>query len=224
MNDGQMTAVRFHGPGQHLQLETVPIPSPALGEALIRVRAAGVCHTELHLLDGVLNLGVSPLTPGHEVVGDVVETRGPSHVAIGQRVLLYYFIPCGSCSYCRAGLENLCPNFARQIGFSADGGYADYLVAPVRCLVPVPASLGDDEAVGLACGGATALHAARSIARVGPGETVVVYGIGGVGLYLIQVCSLAGARVVAIGRSEEKLRLAAEVGADRCVNTSVDDP
>jgi propanol-preferring alcohol dehydrogenase len=220
----QMTAARYHGPGQLLRIESVPIPSPARGEALIRVRAAGVCHTELHLLDGVLNLGVSPLTPGHEVVGDIVDARGPCPVAIGQRVLLSYYIPCGACSYCRGGFENLCPNVARQIGFSADGGYAEYVVAPFRCLVPLPPNLSDDEAVGLACGGATALHAARAIAGVALGETVVVYGVGGVGLYLIQVCQLAGARVVAIGRSATKLALARDVGADICVNASEGDP
>src|SRR5471030_2479994 len=117
-----MTAVRFYGPGQPLRVEATPIPTAAVGEALIRVRSAGVCHTELHLLDGVLNLGVSPLTPGHEIVGDVAALRGPSPVAVGERILLSYYISCGDCRYCRAGFENLCSNVSRQIGFSADGG------------------------------------------------------------------------------------------------------
>jgi 2-desacetyl-2-hydroxyethyl bacteriochlorophyllide A dehydrogenase len=219
-----MRAARFYGPGQPLRLENAPIPTPGTGEALLRVRAAGVCHTELHMLDGVLNLGVIPLTPGHEVVGEVVRINGPSALQSGQRVLLYYYAPCGACAYCRSGAENLCPNAARQIGFTADGGYAEYLVAPVRSLLPLPDALSDAEAVGLACGAATALHAARAVAGIKLGETAVVYGVGGVGFYLVQLCRLACARVLAIGRSPEKLRIATELGADRCINARDDDP
>lgn len=218
-----MRAARFYGPGQPLRLEPAPMPRPATGEALVRVRVAGVCHTELQMLDGVLNLGVSPLTPGHEVVGDVLETRGASPVSSGQRVLLSYEAPCGICAYCRSGAENLCPDATRQIGFTADGGYADYLVAPVRALVPLPDTLEDDAAVGLACGGATALHAARAVAGVRLGETVAVYGVGGVGFYLVQVCRLAGATVIAIGRTPEKLDRAVGLGADHVVNAANDD-
>ncbi len=219
-----MRAARFYGPGQPLRLENVPVPRPANGEALIRIRAAGVCHTELHMLDGVLNLGVVPLIPGHEVVGDLVEVRGPGQLEPGQRVLLSYYAPCGDCALCRSGAENLCPNASRQFGFTADGGYAEFMVAPTRSLLPLPDSLTDPEAVGLACGGATALHAARAIARVQLGETVVVYGVGGVGFYLIQICRLAGARVLAIGRTPEKLERAKELGASACINAREVDP
>ncbi|MGI8915044.1 MAG: zinc-binding dehydrogenase [Chloroflexota bacterium] len=219
-----MRAARLYGPGMPLRLEEVPVPSPGIGEALLRVRAAGICHTELHMLDGVLNLGVVPLTPGHEVVGEVVEARGEGGPAAGRRVLLYYYVPCGACPYCQAGNDNLCPNVARQFGFTADGGYAEYMVAPFRSLLPLPDALGDDEAVGLACGGATALHTARAVAAVQPGETVVVYGVGGVGLYLVQICRLAGARVLAISRTPAKLALAGELGADICINAGSDDP
>ena len=219
-----MKAARYYGPGQPLRLEDVPRPRLANGDALLKVRAAGVCHTELHLLDGVLNLGVTPLIPGHEVVGDVVEVRGASAVAPGQRVLLWYYAPCGACAYCRGGAENLCPNTARQFGFTADGGYAEYLVAPLGSLIPLPENLSDAEAVGLACGGATALHAARAIGEVRLGETAVVYGVGGVGFYLIQICRLAGARVIAVGRSPAKLAHARELGADATVDASQEDP
>ncbi|HEX5414539.1 MAG TPA: zinc-binding dehydrogenase [Chloroflexota bacterium] len=220
-----MKAVRYYGPGQPLRLEDVPRPRLADGEALLKVRAAGVCHTELHLLDGVLNLGVTPLVPGHEVVADVVEVRARgAAVGAGQRVLLWYYAPCGSCVYCRGGVENLCPNAARQFGFTADGGYAEYLVAPVGSLVPLPDILPDAEAVGLACGGATALHAARTIGEVRLGETAVIYGVGGVGFYLIQICRLAGARVIAVGRSPTKLARAQELGAHATVDARQEDP
>jgi D-arabinose 1-dehydrogenase-like Zn-dependent alcohol dehydrogenase len=224
MTVARMLAARLYGPGLPLRLEAVPIPTPGVGEALLRVRAAGVCHTELHMLDGVLNLGVVPLTPGHEVVGEVVAASGAGGPAVGQRVILYYYAPCGTCSYCRTGRDNLCPNVARQFGFTADGGYAEYMVAPFRCLLPVPEGLSDEAAVGLACGGATALHAARAVAGVQAGETVVLYGVGGVGLFLLQLCRLAGATVIAISRTPEKLALAADLGADLCVNGHDADP
>ncbi|MFI5268156.1 MAG: alcohol dehydrogenase catalytic domain-containing protein, partial [Chloroflexota bacterium] len=224
MTVARMLAARLYGPGLPLRLEEAPIPSPGAGEALLRVRAAGICHTELHMLDGVLNLGVIPLTPGHEVVGEVVAARGSGGPALGQRVILYYYAPCETCADCRVGNENLCPNVVRQFGFTADGGFAEYMLAPFRSLLPVPDGLSDEAAVGLACGGATALHAARAVAGVQAGETVVVYGVGGVGFYLLQICRLAGAKVIAIGRTPEKLTLAADLGAQICVNSGDEDP
>src|SRR4051794_10316187 len=109
-----MRAARLLGPGRPLQVERVPVPRPAAAEALVRVRAAGVCHTELHQLDGTLNRGVAPLTPGHEVVGEVVHSRrgGPEP---GSRVLVYCYATCGTCRWCRSGHENLCPNVSRQL-------------------------------------------------------------------------------------------------------------
>jgi 2-desacetyl-2-hydroxyethyl bacteriochlorophyllide A dehydrogenase len=215
-----MRAARFHGPGAELLFERVPEPRPSPGEALLRVRAAGVCHTELHLLDGVLNQGVVPLVPGHEVVADVVELNGPSPVAVGERVVVAYCAPCGDCHECRAGHEQLCPNMGRQIGFTADGGYAELLTAPIESLVPLPSGLADQDAVGLACGAATALHA-LGVGEVRLGERAVVYGVGGVGFYLIQLCARAGARVLAVGRSPAKLALARELGASE---VAVEDP
>jgi len=223
MTPGRMRVARYYGPGQDLKLEDAPLPRLEQGEVLLRVRAAGVCHTELHLLDGVLNPGVTPLVPGHEVVGEVVAARGAGQRRPGERVLLYYFAPCGACRYCRSGHEQLCPFMARQFGFTADGGYAEYMAAPATSLLLLPDRLADQDAVGLACGGATALHAS-SVAEVRLGETVVVYGIGGVGLYLVQVCRLMGARVIAVGRTPEKLALAADLGAELCVDARENDP
>lgn len=219
-----MRAARLYGPGLPLRLEAAPLPRPDPGECLVRVRATGVCHTELHMLDGTLNLGVVPLIPGHEVVGEIVEAPPGARSLPGERVLLYYYAPCGKCRWCRAGQENLCPNVARQFGFTADGGYAEYLVAPAGSLLPIPDGLSDAAAAGLACGGATALHAVRAVARVQPGETAVVYGVGGVGFYLVQLLRLAGANVIAVGRTAEKLALAQELGAEHVVNARDSDP
>ena len=210
-----MRAARYLGPNADLTLERLPVPEPGPDEALVRVLAAGVCHTELQLLAGTLNLGVSPLTLGHEVVGEVVEVgQAAGGVSPGQRVLVYYYTPCDECAWCRAGQEQLCPNLGPQIGFSADGGFAEYVRVRARNLFPLPAGLDSAAAAPLGCSAAAALHAVRAVAEVAPGETILVYGIGAVGLALVQLARLAGARVLAVGRSPAKLALARELGAE----------
>ncbi|HZU05630.1 MAG TPA: zinc-binding dehydrogenase [Chloroflexota bacterium] len=220
-----MRAARYHGPGAGLVLEEVEVPTPAVNEAVVRVAAAGICHTELQFLAGTLNLGVAPLTLGHEIAGEVVavgqEVRAPN---VGDHVVVYYYAPCGECRWCTSGHENLCPQPASQVGFTTDGGFAPYVRVPARSLVPVPASLPLDEAATVGCAVATALHALRAVADVRLGETVVVYGVGAVGFALVQLARLAGARVVAVGRTPEKLALARELGADLTVNATTDDP
>ena len=218
MRDATMRAARYHGPGRPLALEDISVPSPGPGEALVRVRAAGVCHTELHFLSGLLDLGVAPITLGHEMAGDVEALgEGVSDVRPGDRVLIYYYVGCGSCEWCRKGLENLCDSIVAEYGFINDGAFAEYVRVPVRNLVPLPESLSYGDAATLGCSATTAVHAARGITRVGPGETVVVYGAGGVGFALIQLCKHLGARVIAVGRNEAKLKLARDLGADAAV-------
>jgi propanol-preferring alcohol dehydrogenase len=210
-----MRAARYVGPGGGLVLATVPVPEPGPGEVLLRVLAAGLCHTELQLLAGTLNLGVTPLTLGHEVVGEVVALgERVEAVQAGQRVLVYYYNPCDECGWCASGQEQLCPNLGPQIGFSADGGFAEYVRVKARNLFPLPPGLDSGEAAPLGCSAAAALHAVRAVAEVRPGETVLVYGIGAVGLALVQLARLAGARVLAVGRSPAKLALARELGAE----------
>ena len=225
-----MRAVRFYGPGLEPRVEELPTPTPRPGCALLRVLASGVCHTELQLLDGTLNPGVWPLIPGHEIAGEVLEvwpddSAHPAETAAiraGQRALVYYSQPCGECAWCCAGQEQVCPNAGPQPGLSADGGYAELVLVPLDCLVPLPDALDPAAAAPLGCAAATALHALH-VAEVQAGETVVVYGIGGVGLPLIQLARLAGARVLAVGRSAGKLRLAQELGAE-VVDASAGNP
>lgn len=220
-----MRAVRYHGPGEPFHQDEVPIPQPRPGEALVRVGAAGICHTELHLQHGVLNLGVAPLVPGHEIAGVVAAVgEGITTVQRGERVAVYYYVGCGHCVWCRQGQENLCRDVVDQFGFTADGGYAEYLAVPARNLVPLPDGLALEEAAALGCSATTALHAVRSVAEVRLGETVVVYGVGAVGYALIQLCRLAGARVIAVGRTPTKLALAAELGADETINADMLNP
>ena len=221
MPDATMRAARYHGPGKPLAIEDVPLPSPGPGEALVRVRAAGVCHTELHFLSGLLNLGVAPITLGHEMAGDVKAVgEGVSDPMPGDRVLVYYYVGCGSCEWCRKGLENLCDSIVAEYGFINDGAFAEYVKVPARNLVRLPESLGYEDAATLGCSATTAVHAARGIAEVRQGETVVVYGVGGVGFALVQLCKHLGARVIAVGRNEAKLKLARDLGADATVNAT----
>ncbi|HEU5423699.1 MAG TPA: zinc-binding dehydrogenase [Nitrolancea sp.] len=221
----RMLAARYHGPAEGFALEEQPLPLPRAGEVLLKVLAAGICHTELHLLEGDLNPGVVPLTPGHEIAGEVAAVADDVHDwSPGQRAVVYYYAACGECRWCRSGQEQLCPNVGRQIGFTADGGYAQYVVVPARSLVPIPGSLHPAEACTLGCSAATALHAVRAIAELRLGETAVVYGVGAVGYALVQIAKLAGARVVAIGRTPAKLELARELGADVVVNAAERDP
>ena len=213
-----MLAARYHGPRKPLAMERVPIPVPGPGEALVRVRAAGVCRTELHFLDGLLNLGVAPLILGHEIVGEVA-ALGPdaNGVKPGERVLVGYYGTCGRCRWCRTGRENLCGQPTAQLGFTADGGYAEYVKAPVRIVIPLPPQLDFVAASSLGCSLTTALHAAGTIANLQAGETAVVYGAGGVGFAFIQVCKARGATVIAVGRSAKRLDRARALGADATI-------
>lgn len=215
-----MRAVRYHGPRTPFRLENVPVPEPGPGEVRVRIAAAGVCHTELHFESGLLDLGVAPVTMGHEIAGTVDAVgAGVTHRRAGDRVLVYYYSGCGSCEWCRKGEENLCARPRAQMGFVSDGGYAEYVVVPERNAVTIPDSLSFADAAPIGCGVTTALHAC-TMARVSAGDTVVIYGIGAVGYGLVQIAKLRGARVIGIGRSARKLALAASLGADAVVNAA----
>ena len=218
-----MRALRYHGPRQPLRLEEVPSPQPGPGEVIVRVTAAGLCHTDLHFVSGLLNLGVAPLTLGHEIVGKI-ETVGagvpPGRV--GERVVVHYYAGCGTCRFCLAGEENLCDALRAEHGFVTDGGFAERVRAPARNAVPLPASISDAEAAPIGCAVTTAVHAC-SLAGVGLGDTAVVMGAGAVGFGLVQVARLRGARVIAVGRSEEKLDRARALGAEGSVRAGGED-
>ncbi len=215
-----MKAVRYHGPGQPFQLEEIDRREPEAGEVLVRVTASGVCHTELHFRSGLLDLGVAPITMGHEVLGRIEEVGDDvPQERVGERVILYYYLGCGECTYCRVGDEHLCPYLRAEYGFISDGGYAEYVTVPARNCVVLPDSVADVEAAPIGCGVTTAVHATK-LAELGIGEWAVVYGVGGVGFGLVQLSRAMGARPIAVGRSPEKLERARELGAEFSVNAS----
>ncbi|MDH3605044.1 MAG: alcohol dehydrogenase catalytic domain-containing protein, partial [Candidatus Tectomicrobia bacterium] len=160
-----MQAARYHGPAPSLQLETIPVPELGPGDVLVRTTHAGVCRTELHFLSGLLNLGIAPLTLGHEIVGEVASVgNGVSTAQVGDRVIVNYYGTCGHCYWCRNGQQNLCDNVVAQLGFSADGGYAEFVKARADMLIKLPDGLDSSLACTLGCSATTALHAAQQIA------------------------------------------------------------
>jgi propanol-preferring alcohol dehydrogenase len=190
---------------------------------VVRVTAAGLCHTELHFLSGLLDLGVAPLTLGHEIVGRIERAgEGVPPERIGERVVVYYYAGCGRCAHCLAGDENLCGALRAEHGFVTDGGFAELVRAPARNAVRLPDGVSDAEAAPIGCGVTTAVHAA-GLARVALGDWVVVLGVGAVGFGLVQVARLRGARVVAVGRTPAKLDTARALGADATVRADAED-
>jgi propanol-preferring alcohol dehydrogenase len=215
-----MKAVRYHGPGQPFRLEEVEPREPEIGEVLVRVAASGICHTELHFKNGLLNLGVAPVTMGHEIVGQIAAVgEGVPQERLGERVILHYYVGCGACQYCRVGDEHICPQLRAEYGFISDGGYAEYVTVPSRNAVMLPDNISDVEAAPIGCSVTTAVHAMRLV-NMEVGDWIVVYGVGGVGYGLIQLANAKGARVIAVGRSQAKLNQARELGAEVIVNAA----
>ena len=187
-------------------------------------KAAGVCGTELHILDGMIEAPHLPFVLGHEAAGVVVSAPAGSGVSVGDRVAVYNMIGCGKCQWCRSGNEQVCIDPVGQLGFTLDGTFRDLIAVPAENLIPLPEQVSFADAALLSCGGMTAVHAIR-LGNVGLGDTVVVNGVGGVGLMAIQVAYAAGARVLAIADSADKAnsrppqerstRLSSTMGATR---------
>lgn len=208
-----MKAVRLVEIGQPLREHELPFPEPAVGEALMRVLAAGICHSDAHYRAGTSPVGFLPITLGHEVAG-VVEALGSPVASVqpGERVCVHYMLTCGQCYYCASGNEQFCRQ-GRMLGKHADGGYAEYVAVPARSLVPLPDDIPFEQGAVLMCSSATSFHALRK-ARLQAGETVAVFGVGGLGMSAIQLARACGAlHVYAVDINPSKLRLAEEHGA-----------
>lgn len=218
-----MKAVRLIQPGQALELHDVPRPQPGAGEVLVRVKAAGICHSDAHYRAGKSRVFPLPLTLGHEVVG-VVEELGANveHFRVGDRVCLHYLATCGTCEWCARGNEQFCAT-AAMIGKHRDGGYAEFIVMPARSVFRLPDEIPFEHGAIMMCSSATSLHALRK-ARLKPGESVAVFGAGGLGISAIQIAKALGAReVFAVDIQPRKLELAQQFGAVP-VNARVADP
>lgn len=184
-----MKAMRAHAPGSDLRLETLDPPTPRPGQVLVKVRACGVCRTDLHIVDGELPACRYPVTPGHEIVGTVVDS--------GERVGVPWLgWTCGTCEYCAGGRENLCDK-ARFTGCQLDGGYAEYVLADERFCLAIPQRYGDAEAAPLLCAG---LIGFRSYLKCEDAGVVGLYGFGAAAHILAQVAAAEGRTVFAFTR------------------------
>ncbi len=219
-----MKAAVLEKPGKPLVIRQVEVPKPGPGEVVIRVKACGVCHTDLHLMAGEWPLPKLPLILGHEAVG-TVEAVGPevTQFKTGDRAgVSWIYSTCDACEFCASDREPLCPAIV-VTGFMVDGGYAEFLKARASHAVAMPAGLNFADAAPLYCAALTSYRALKiSGARVG--DTVAVWGVGGLGHYAVQIAKTLGTRVVAVDVIQEKLDLARTLGADVTVNASSAKP
>jgi propanol-preferring alcohol dehydrogenase len=208
-----MRAMLFERPGQALRRADLPVPEPGTGRLLVRVRACGVCRTDLHVVDGELTQPKHPLIPGHEIVGTVEEKgEGANRFEVGARVGIPWLgWTCGECAYCRAGQENLCDQ-AKFTGYTLDGGYAGYTVADQRFCFPIPDSYSDAEAAPLLCAG---LIGYRSLVKAGKGKRLGIYGFGAAAHIVAQVAKYQNREIYAFTRpgDEDAQKFALALGA-----------
>src|SRR5580658_10202571 len=208
-----MKAVRLIEVGKALGVENLPVPEIGPDDVLVRVRAAGICHSDAHYRAGLSDAGPLPMTLGHEIAG-VAEEIGANvkHIAKGARVCVHYMATCGRCEFCFAGHEQFCAT-GRMIGKHRDGGYAEFARVPGRSLFVLPDEIPFVQGAIMMCSSATSLHALRK-ARLAAGESVVVFGFGGLGFSAVQLAKALGAGdVFAVEINPGKLRLAAGLGA-----------
>lgn len=202
--------VRHNSP---LEMVEVAGLVPGEDDVVVAVHSAGICRSDVHYRAGFPRVGPLPLTLGHEVAG-VVDAVGNqvAGLSAGDRVCIHYQVGCGECDHCRNGFEQFCAK-GQMIGNGRPGGYAEQIVIPARNVVRVPDAIPLDHAAVMMCSSATSLHALRK-GRLGSGESVAVFGIGGLGMSAIQLAKIEGAsRVYAIDINPVKLEAAAELGA-----------
>ena len=237
-----MKAAIYHGPNQPLTIEQVDIDEPKEREVLVRTVASGVCHSDLHFVDG-LYMWPTPAILGHEAAG-VVEKVGSqvSYLKPGDHVIACLSVFCGYCEECMSGRPNLCSNKAatqrtpgdkprlsqkgQMVNQFADlSGYAEKMLVHENALVKIDNDMPLDRAALIGCGVMTGVGAALHTAEVSPGSQVAVFGAGGVGLAIIQGARVAGARmIVVVDKFKSKLDLALKLGATHAVDASKDDP
>lgn len=208
-----------------LELREVPIPEPAANEVLVKVASCGVCHTDLHTSRGDWPVKpVLPVIPGHEATGHIV-ALGSSVAKLreGDRVgVPWLHSTCGRCEFCLTGWETLCPH-QTNTGYSVDGGFAEYLVAPADFVTPIPDQLGFDDASPILCAGVTTYKGLKET-DTQPGDWIVISGVGGLGHVAVQFAIAMGYRVIAVDIANDKLDLARALGAEITLNPRLLDP
>ena len=228
-----MKAARIVEPNKPLEISELETPKPSGNEVIVKVKAAGVCHSDLHLWEGGYDLGDGtflkvtdrgvkyPVTPGHEIAGTVAEVGNDvKDVSVGDDVLVYPWIGEGECPACKAGNENLC-DAPKSIGLFQDGGYAENVKVPHYKYLAKISGLDLDAATSLACSGLTAYNAVKKANANSP-EYLVIIGAGGLGLIAIQLAkAITKAKIICVDMDDKKFETAKKMGADFVVNTNV---
>ncbi|HXH42475.1 MAG TPA: alcohol dehydrogenase AdhP [Bradyrhizobium sp.] len=210
--------------GKPLVIEDVAVPQPGPGEVLVKVKACGVCHTDLHAASGDWPVKpVPPFIPGHEAAGTVAAIgAGVKNLEVGDAVgVAWLHDACMSCEYCETGWETLCEH-QHNTGYSVNGGFAEYVIASAAFAAKLPASVDFAAIAPILCAGVTTYKGLKET-EAKPGEWVVISGVGGLGHVAVQYAKAMGLKVVAIDIAEDKLDLARETGADLAVNALAAD-
>lgn len=211
-----MQAVQFTGVGQPLQPTQLPVPELAPGWTLVRVHAAAICGSDIHILEGHTPVGYTPITLGHEISGVVVEVNGDSErIAVNDRVFVNPIVGCGECLYCERGETNFCPGRG-LLGIAYEGGMAEYVAAPTANLTRLPDDIPFSEIAMIESAG-TAFHALRVLEAI-QGEAIVVIGAGGLGLQAVRIATALGLRVVSIDPDSAARSRALLAGAERALS------
>ncbi|MDN3903674.1 alcohol dehydrogenase AdhP [Arthrobacter sp. YD2] len=211
--------------GKGLSVEDVAVLEPGPGQALVKLVATGVCHTDLHAADGDWPVKPTPpFIPGHEGVGEVVKVgEGVTDLKPGDMVgNAWLASACGVCEYCRTGWETLCEDQTNS-GYSVDGSFGQYMLVDARFAARIPEGADPQEIAPVLCAGVT-VYKGLKVSEARPGQWVVISGIGGLGHVAVQYAKAMGLRVAAVDISDDKLELAKKYGAEVTVNASTEDP
>jgi propanol-preferring alcohol dehydrogenase len=219
-----MKAALLTEPQAPIAIAEVAPPQAGLHEVVIKVEVCGLCHTDLHIVDGEWKLTLLPLIPGHEVVGKVVEIgTGVTDLAQGERVgVSWVHQACQNCEHCLTGYETQCEK-QLNTGYTINGGFAELIKVPANFVSKIPATLPSATAATLLCAGVTAYRALKE-SNLHIGQTIAIFGIGGLGHFAVQIAKAMGLYVVAVDINAEKLALAASYGADLLINGATESP
>lgn len=226
-----MKSARIPGPNEPLEVVDLDTPQPQENQVIVKVKAVGVCHSDLHLWEGGYDLGDGqfmkvtdrgvkyPVTPGHEIVGTVEEMgSNVKDYSKGDEVLVYPWIGCGECPACKVGNENLC-DAPKSLGVFQDGGYSDFALVPHYKYLAKLDGVNPDSATSLACSALTAYNAIKKANANSP-EFLVIIGAGGLGLMGVQIAhAITSAKIICVDLDDKKLETAKEMGADFVINS-----
>ncbi len=207
---------------REMSLETVEDPVPGPFEIILRVKACGVCGTDLKIVSGKIPppIVTLPHTLGHEIAGEVVAIGSAvQNVSVGQKGIAYFYIGCKDCEMCRTGRENVCYSIKR-LGFELPGGFAEFVKMPSYNFCPLSDGGSINEMTVLADAVVTSYHGLKTMGEVKAGQDVLIMGTGGLGIHAVQIAKLMGARVIAVARRKGPLKLASELRADFVIDSS----